>query len=223
MKIVIGYDPIESEAAYVLQHSIMRHASITPEFILLNKQNLRGIYKRERGPLESTEFSITRFLTPYLCHYEGYAIFMDCDMICRDDIAKLWAWRDDRYSVRVVKHDHVPQEEKKFLDQIQTSYAFKNWSSVMLFNNEKCKNLTPEYINTAAGLDLHQFKWTEKDLIGDLPSHWNHLADVEKPDRNASLVHWTLGGPYFEAYRNAEHHCEYWTNRTLMLSIKKDK
>lgn len=215
----IGYDTDESGTAYVLAHSIQNHSSMPVSIVFLNRDNLRGLFTRERGPYDSTDFSISRFLVPYLCQYEGFAIFSDCDMVVNDDPAKLWAWRDDKYAVRVVKHDYEPKEKEKFLGNIQTNYACKNWSSVMLFNNPKCKNLSLDYVNTAAGLDLHQFNWTTPDLIGDLPKHWNHLVDVDKKD-HASLIHYTLGGPYFEAYRNCGFHNEWWTAKSLMNYIK---
>src|SRR3546814_1870187 len=105
---------------------------------------------------------------------------MDDDMLVLDDIAKLWALRDDRYAVQVVKHDHVPQEDVKFLDKVQTKYEKKNWSSVMLFNCARCTALTPDYVNSATGLELHQFKWLGDDgLIGEIPHRWNYLADYD--------------------------------------------
>ena len=71
-------------------------------------------------------------------------------------------------AVLVCKHDYVPKSERKFLDQVQTKYARKNWSSLMLFNNERCRALTPRYVSAASGLELHRFAWTEDRLIGGL-------------------------------------------------------
>ena len=73
-------------------------------------EQLGGMLTRERNPLQSTDFSFSRFLVPYLCGYEGWSLFMDCDMLMLDDIAELWALRDERYAVQVVKHEHVPRE-----------------------------------------------------------------------------------------------------------------
>lgn len=218
----IGYDKDEAEAAYVLAHSIQRRSSIPPAFIFLNRDALKGILTRERSPLESTDFSLSRFLVPYLCKFEGFAVFTDCDMVVRDDPAKLWAWRDEKYAVRCVKHTHIPKEDTKFLGQTQTKYEKKNWSSVMLFNNAKCKALTREYVNTAPGLDLHQFKWLEsEELIGDLPAQWNLLVGYDKHDPEACLVHYTKGGPYFQEYRNCDYHTDWWTEQALMSHITK--
>lgn len=52
----------------------------------------------------------------------------------------------------------------------------------MLFNNARCRALTPDYVNTATGLDLHQFKWLANDeLIGALPDRWNYLVGYHAP------------------------------------------
>ena len=220
INIFIGFDKDETNTAYVLAHSIQTKSSIPVSITFLNRETLRGIFTRERGELESTDFSISRFLVPYLCDYSGHAVFMDCDILCRDDISKLWAWRDDVYAVKVVKHNYQPKEETKFLGNIQTKYEKKNWSSVMLFNNEKCKALTKEYVNSSSGLDLHQFKWTDDSLIGDLPNYWNHLVGVYKYDHKASMVHYTTGGPWLDEYKGCDYHQDWNTSEFQMRYIK---
>ena len=206
INVFIGYDPRETIAFSVLSYSIHARASQPVRVTPLMLSQLKGVYTRARHPLQSTDFSFTRFLTPYLSNYADWSIFMDCDMLVLDDIAKLWALRDERYAVQVVKHHHVPKEEIKFLGAKQTKYEKKNWSSVMLFNNAKCRALMPEYVNIASGLELHQFKWLgNDDLIGEIPNRWNHLVGYDAPSPDVSLVHYTVGGPYFEEYTN----CEY--------------
>jgi lipopolysaccharide biosynthesis glycosyltransferase len=206
IQVFIGYDPREAVACSVLAYSIHTRASQPVSVAPIMLSQLKGIMTRERHPLQSTDFSFSRFLTPHLAGYAGWSVFMDCDMLMLDDVAKLLALRDDRYAVMVVKHDHVPKESRKFLDQPQTAYQKKNWSSVMLFNNAKCRMLTPQYVNQASGLELHQFKWLgNDDLIGAIPDRWNHLVGYNAPRKDAALVHYTLGGPYFKEY----HDCEY--------------
>jgi hypothetical protein len=205
IRIFIGFDARETVAWHVLSHSILARSSEPVSFVPLKLDNLKGCFHRERDPLQSTDFAFTRFLTPYLSGYEGWSIFMDCDMLVQEDIARLWALRDERYAVMCVKHDHQPKETVKFLGETQTAYNKKNWSSVMLFNNAKCRALTPEYVNTASGLQLHQFKWLGDDaLIGELPRQWNHLVGYYTEDPGAANVHFTLGGPYFEGYGDCE-------------------
>jgi hypothetical protein len=219
IRVFIGYDSAESVAMSVLAHSIHKHASQPVSIAPVMLSQLGGVFDRPRNELQSTEFSFSRFLTPWLAGYEGWAVFMDCDMLVRADIAELWKLRDDRYAVQVVKHVHVPKEETKFLGQVQTKYEKKNWSSVMLMNCAKCKALTPEFVNTATGLQLHQFKWLgNDDLIGGLPGRWNHLVGYDAPDPGAALVHFTIGGPWFEPYRDCEYAGEWRAAREAMLS-----
>lgn len=210
INVYIGYDPREAVAFSVLAGSIHARASEPVSITPLMLSQLKGILTRERHPLQSTDFSFSRFLVPYLSGYSGWSVFMDCDMLMLEDIARLWALREDRYAVMVVKHNHVPVETVKFLGEPQSKYEKKNWSSVMLFNNARCRALTPHYVNSAAGLDLHQFKWLESDEhIGSLPERWNHLVGYDTPRRDAALVHYTRGGPYFEAFRACEY-AEEW-------------
>jgi lipopolysaccharide biosynthesis glycosyltransferase len=220
IRVFIGFDEREDVAFSVLAHSIHRRASAPVSIAPVMLDQLGSVYRRERNPLQSTDFSFSRFLTPWLCDYQGWAVFMDCDMLVLDDIAKLWALRDERYAVQVVKHLHVPKEDVKFLGAVQTKYEKKNWSSVMLMNCAKCTALTPEYVNAATGLELHQFKWLGDDaLIGELPHRWNHLVGYDAPSRDASLVHYTIGGPYFDEYRDCEYAREWWEEYHAMLHV----
>lgn len=220
IRVFIGYDHAESVAYHTLCHSIntrsSKPVSITP--IMLSQ--LRHVHTRGREKLQSNEFSFSRFLVPYLCGYDGWAIFMDCDMLVLDDINKLWKMRDDRYAVQVVKHNHQPSEAVKYLGTIQTRYSMKNWTSVMLMNCAKCRNLTPGYVNRANGLALHQFEWLkDKEEIGDIPVSWNYLVDyyhhlgIEK----ISNLHYTKGGPYFNDFTDCEFAREWILEREDML------
>jgi len=218
IRVFIGYDPREAVAFSVLSFSIHARASVPVSITPLMLNQLRGTLTRERDPLQSSDFSFSRFLTPYLSDYSGWSVFVDCDMLMLDDIANLYRLRDDKYAAMVVKHNHVPRETSKFLGEPQSKYEKKNWSSVVLFNNARCKTLTPDYVNRASGLELHQFKWLENDeLIGKLPDRWNHLVGYNLPRRDAALVHYTLGGPYFDEYKNCEYSEEWRAERSTML------
>ena len=216
IRIFVGYDSREAVAYHVLSHSILSRASEPVEIAPLMLSQLKKVFWRESHPLQSTDFSFSRFLVPLLCDYQGWALFCDSDMLMLDDVASVWAERDENFAVQVVKHDHKPSESKKFLDQSQSKYEKKNWSSVMLFNNARCKALTTDYVNTATGLELHQFKWLKDDsLIGDLPARWNHLVDYdpELPQDDVSFLHYTEGGPYFDAYKNCGYADLWFTER----------
>ena len=213
INIFIGYDNKERVAYNVLSHSIIQNSTkpvaITP--IALN--NLKDDFVRERNNLSSTEFSFSRFIIPHLMNYQGWALFMDCDMLMFEDVSKLWRMRDDSKAIQVCKHDYTPKESKKFLGQVQTKYEKKNWSSFMLMNCKKCTTLTPDYVNKASGLELHQFKWLEGDhLIGDLPLEWNWLVGEYEHKEDVNNVHYTEGGPWFDDYKNCDYSKDWFRN-----------
>ena len=213
INIFIGYDSKEKVAYNVLSHSIIQNSTkpvaITP--IALN--HLRDDFVRERNALSSTEFSFSRFMIPHLMNYQGWALFMDCDMLMFEDVSKLWRMRDDSKAIQVCKHNYTPKEDKKFLGQVQTKYEKKNWSSFMLMNCRKCTTLTPDYVNKASGLELHQFKWLEGDhLIGDLPLEWNWLVGEYEHKDDVKNVHYTKGGPWFEEYARCDYSQDWFKN-----------
>ena len=213
IQIFIGYDSKEKYAFSVLAYSILKNSTkpvaITP--IYLN--NIKDDFIRERNQLSSTEFSFSRFIIPHLMNYQGWALFMDCDMLMKADVSELWRLRDDKYAVQVCKHDYVPKTQTKFLGQTQTAYPKKNWSSFMLMNCKKCTQLTPDYVNKASGLELHQFKWLESDeLIGELPIEWNWLADEYEYKEDVKNIHYTEGGPYFKDYKNTDYAIDWFND-----------
>lgn len=220
MKIFIGYDDKETVAFHVLSHSILSRSSIPVEITPLNRRNLVEIFDRPRGELESTDFSISRFMVPYLCNYEGWAVFMDCDMLCQVDIAWLAQYmtpvQEHRYAVQCVKHDYEPKEKTKFLGAKQTQYSRKNWSSLMIFNNQLCKTLTPEYVHFGTGLNLHQMVWA--DRIGELPREWNYLVGEENQMGPPKIIHYTKGTPCFSEYAQSEMADLWHQERKAMLS-----
>lgn len=220
LNVFIGYDPNETVAYHVLSHSILRRASIPVSVTPLARTQLDGIYTRERGPTESTEFSLTRFLVPYLSGFRGWSLFMDCDMLCRADVAELAALARDGQPAAVLacQHDYVPATGRKFLGQVQTRYPRKNWSSLMLFNNDACRALTPEYVNTASGLDLHRFRWIDDARIGTLGLEWNWLVGEYPWRADAKIVHYTLGGPYFDDYRDCDY-AEEWREELRAMTF----
>lgn len=219
IRLFVGYDRDEALAHSVFVHSVHRHASVPVAVQALMLSQLTGCFNRPRDPLQSTEFAFTRFLVPYLSGFEGWAIFADGDMLCQADIAELWALRDDRRAVMVVMREDQPVTgATKFLGRPQTAYPRKNWSSVMMFNNALCRRLTPEYIERAPGLELHQLKWLRDDAdLGGLPSAWNHLVGVDAPNPGAKIVHFTLGMPFFMGLRECEYATEWRGERDLMM------
>ncbi|MFQ6623790.1 hypothetical protein Gotur_003626 [Gossypium turneri] len=212
-KIFIGYDPREDQAFEVCRHSILKRTSIPVEITPIVQSDLRakGLYWRSRDQFESTEFSFTRFLTPYLANYDGWAMFVDCDFLYLADIKELTELINDKYAVMCVHHDYSPKEKMKMDGAVQTVYPRKNWSSMVLYNcgHPKNKGLTPEVVNNQTGAFLHRFQWLDDNEIGSVPCVWNFLEGhnevVENdPKTFPKAIHYTRGGPWFEAWKTCE-------------------
>ena len=201
--VFIGYDPVEAIAYHVCSNSIIRKSS-HPLSISPLSLNLMRNY-RESHTDGSNQFIYSRFLVPSLMDYQGWAIFMDGDMILRSDIAELWKLRDDKCAVMVVKHDYKTKTGVKYFGTRNENYPRKNWSSLILWNcaHPLNRDLTPDFVERSTGAVLHRFSWLPDECIGGLPVEWNWLADEFGPNEEAKLVHYTLGTPCFHDYADA--------------------
>lgn len=177
LRIFIGFDPRQPVSFTTLVYSLMKHASqpisITPLILSTLPLHRQGL----------TPFTYSRFLVPWLCDYKGWALFLDADILSDSDVTKIMQYADPSKDVI------VSQNPLKF-----------EWSSVMLFNNERCKQLTPDYVEKADG--LHGLSWAHS--VGHLPANWNHLVGYDQP-KDAHLIHFTQGVPCFPETRNSEH------------------
>ena len=200
-KVFIGFDSREEIAYDVLKYSIEKNAKKPVEIIPLKLTDLKADhgYDRALDPLQSTEFTYSRFLVPYLCGYKGMAVFMDCDMLCLGDINEIFELGVEGYSLRVVKHDHRPTSTVKMDGKVQTSYPRKNWSSFMLLNCAELTVWTKEAVETQPARWLHRFEPVPDERIGDIPKTLNVL---DRYDASTQLIHYTEGGPWFENYKN---------------------
>ena len=223
IQVFIGWDSRETIAWDVCKHSIM--ARTDPEQVMVKpvmQPELReiGLYTRPIDLKASTEFSLTRFLTPTLAGPHGFAIFVDCDFLFLADIRRVFEEVDPSKAVSVVKHDYKPAETTKMDGQIQHAYPRKNWSSFIVFNcyHPSVQKLTPDMVNTAEPGYLHQFKWLDDSEIGGLDLGWNYLAGCEQgPYKSLNAIHYTLGGPWFEHRQDCEYAQAWITERDIML------
>jgi lipopolysaccharide biosynthesis glycosyltransferase len=214
--IFIGYDPREAVAYHVCSNSIVRQVS---QPVSLNPLALRNLgFYVEKHTDGSNHFIYSRFLVPHLMEHRGWAIFMDGDMLLRDDITRLWELRDPSKAVMVVKHDYQTRMTEKYLGSKNENYPRKNWSSVVLWNCEHPANraLTPEFVQSATGAQLHRFTWLDDELIGELPKVWNWLPDEFGANPEAKLLHFTLGTPCFHEFATTPMADEWHRERMLM-------
>jgi len=218
IRLFAGYDPREAVGYHVFVQSVIENSTAPVSISALHLGSLQKVY--QGGQRDGTNaFIYSRFLIPYLMSYSGFAVFADgCDMLCRGDIAELWALRDPFKAVQVAKHDYKTKHPRKYIgtaiEADNGDYPRKNWSSLMIINcaHYAWRNITPETVENLPGSYLHRLEFIDDRFVGDLPKNWNWLADEYGANATAKLIHWTAGIPGFEHYKGAMHADEW--NRT---------
>ena len=197
-KIYIGYDSRHPIASKVCEYSLRKHSKDL-DIELLKLSDLEQLYWREYKD-QSTEFTYTRFLVPYLQDYNGWALFCDNDFLFLKDVTKIFELADDKYAVMCCQHDYTPRAITKMLGKKQIPYKRKNWSSLMLINcgHKSVKKLDLSTVSEQSGKYLHQFEWLKPHEIGSIPRHWNWLVNwyKENDEDKPSALHFTEGGPW---------------------------
>jgi lipopolysaccharide biosynthesis glycosyltransferase len=221
IELYVGFDPREALAYHVFCQSVIERTSMPVSFKPLALSVLRTY--EETHTDGSNQFIYTRFLVPALQDFAGWAVFVDGDMVCTRDMAELWALRDSRYAVQVVRHpDYKTKHPVKYIgttmETVNASYPRKQWSSVVLWNCAHPSNrvLTPSYVQKATGSHLHRFEWLKDEEIGALPPEWNALIGEQEHD-NPAVAHYTLGVPGIEHYRDCDHADLWHSTKTNLL------
>lgn len=215
LNLFVGYDPREAAAYHTFCQSVLDRTRMPVAFIPLHKPMLQGFDGQRDG---TNAFIFSRYLIPSMMGFQGWAMFADGDMIVRDDLAKLWDTRDERYAVQIVPHDYATRSPRKYvgtpLENDNVDYPRKNWSSVVLWNCAHPSNavLTREFVEDAGGPFLHRFQWLADEQIGTLPWEWNLLIGEEWGV--PKIAHFTLGVPGFKHYRQAPY-SEEWAGTYL--------
>ncbi len=181
-RVFIGYDERQAVSYTALQHSILETASqpvsVTPLILNTLPITRRGL----------TPFTFSRFLVPWLCGYEGHALFLDADMFLVSDICEMTQYFNDDHAISVVR-----------------SIAQFEQSSVMLFNNAHPKNraLTPDFIQNTEG-NLHSLCWLDDHDIGEMDGKWNQLVGYQDCQGKTGNLHFTMGVPAFPETSTSE-------------------
>jgi len=184
MRVYIGIDPRQPVAFNVLQWSITRRTSrplaIVPLVLPTLPITRTGL----------TDFTYSRYLVPALSGFQGISVFLDADMLLQADINELETLINPNDAVSVVK----------------SANRFE-WPSMMVFNNEKCKTLTADYINDE---NNHPSDFSWAGSVGELPSEWNFTVGYDKPIEQPKLIHYTAGIPHFPETKDCDY-AEAWT------------
>lgn len=175
LRIFIGFDPRVAVQYHVLAHSLLEHTSIPLQIIPLGAP----VSPIKRPGL--TAFTWARFLVPYLCGFEGEALFLDSDILCTGDIADIIPVSNEKWAVSVARTK--PEYER---------------AAVMLFNCEHHSNakLTPDFIETTKE-HLHLCQWDGEPFY--LANRFNFLVGYDDPawckGEIPTLIHYTKGVP----------------------------
>lgn len=216
--IYIGYDDRQAIAYHICCNSILRHSSVPVRFIPLKNNLFVNTNKND----SSTTFNYLRFLVPYLENYKGWSIYLDSDILVLDDIGKLYDLRNKKYSVMVAKHNYKTKFNKKFFSNNNKDYPRKNWSSVMLWNNNKNKNIDINFVLNNNGSFLHRFTWLEDNKIGSLPLEWNWLVKEYNENTEAKILHYTIGIPDFFKKDKTFSSIKWYEEKNKLKIIKND-
>ena len=133
----------------------------------------------------ATEFSLYRYIIPELCEHQGRAIYLDSDMVCFDDIGKLY---------------DTPLNNYDFLARPGSLGDSKNetWGlSAMLINCAVCHfDLEQIFDEIDAGLYTYQdlarvsptFQTHHPQKIGEMDRRWNTF---DYYDDDTAIIHYT--------------------------------
>ena len=211
LNIYIGVDKTHNDIEKITKYSIEKavekswssgygaeYSKFNPEIKYLDVDKISE-YNRPYAN-QSTWFTYSRFLIPYLENYEGFSMFVDDDILFQQTPLTMFYFLDPDDAIACIQYPHYEHEETKFDGEVNIDYPCKLWSSLMFFNNghEDCKKLTPEAVNAWTGKQLHQFEWTDK--ISKIPEKYVFTEGYDDPDVkwDFSGIHYTRGGPWID-------------------------
>ena len=187
LRVLIGKDERQPLSFNVCASSVFRHATKPVSVMPIGPDWIPGF--RRNG---LTTFTFRRYLAPYLCGYSGISVFMDGDIVVRADVNELAdiALRDPHKAVFVAKH-----------------VARFEWPAVMVFNNDLCRKLTPEYLNDPNSAP-QSLEWANE--IGELPREWHQCVGYEPHNEDAKLIHFTAGISCWPETKECPHSDKWW-------------
>ena len=162
IRIFIGTDgDIHGDAEKVVEYSIRKNTKeeVDVQFIRPGRKN------------GCTGFTNHRFLIPELCNYEGYAIYLDVDMLVLGDIAELWSYKTPGKWCTTPLRDDVSVIDCSAFSDLPKEHQLKIGS---LKNGKFNKNTIRAQIRNR--------------FLENIPVAWNTTDRVEEGTR---LVHYT--------------------------------
>lgn len=211
LNIYIGYDSNHNNLEEICKRSLefnikksiggghlVDYSTFNPEIKFLDVSKIPEYTRPYEN--QSTWFTYSRFLIPYLENYEGFSLFIDDDFIFQKNPLTMFYYLNPDDAVACIQYPQMKHDETKFDGEVNIDYPCKLWSSMMFFNNghPDCKKLTPEVVNTWTGAQLHQFEWTDK--ISKIPEKYIFVEGYDDPEVKWDYtgIHYTRGGPWID-------------------------
>jgi hypothetical protein len=222
LNVFVGFDPREEIGSHAFTSSVLANTTSPVALVHLSKQHLER-HLGEHFASGTNDFTVTRFLVPYLMGFSGVALFVDgADMIAHGDLAEIFKYHDPMKAVHVVKHDYKTKHNRKYrgskMESDNVDYDRKQWASVMLINcgHPDWRKFTPDFVANTPKIDLLQFKHIR--MIDELPIEWNWLVDEFGENENAKILHWTAGVPAFQGHKDAPMASDWFAYQTKVNS-----
>jgi len=220
IRIFIGSEPKTLIAQKVLEFSLLEQLKGKREIEFCDLSSDDNWTERSEKGLHAvlgTGFSLLRWDIPRRCSYEGYAIYLDADILAMCDVGKLWQADVD-----------YPNEDASIWCTYQPCKWFKEptpETSVMFIDCKKAKeNLTSmkdmiEWFNNNPDPKRKQYVKTMRCLDHpnppqQIPTNWNHLNERHE---DTKLLHYTKEPE--QPWYNPEHPnrkiWEKWLKKTI--------
>ncbi len=212
IKIFIGSEPKTLIAQKVLEFSLLEQlkGNRKIEFCDLSSDD-NWTQKTEKGlhAVLGTGFSLLRWDVPRRCNYEGYAIYLDADILALCDVGKLWQADVDypnedasiwcTYQPSKWFTDPTPETSVMFIDCKKAKYDLPTMAEIIDYFSRHDDSKREQYIKYMRGL---QNNYPPQQI----PTNWNHL-NVREAD--TKLLHYTKE-PEQPWYNPKHPHAKIW-------------
>lgn len=182
IRIFVGAGIQQLIPAFVLKHSILKHATMSVDVTVMNDWT-HSIPKDPRNR-PRTPFSFQRFMIPEKCGYKGHAIYMDSDMLVFGDVKEIWSF--DGPAIIVMRNRDIDKHKAQY-SVFRMDCEVMNWSIDEIVNHLDSGTLTYESLvfnlitaNSKGGVYIQQ--------EGFNPD-WNSLE--EYTEGKTKLLHYT--------------------------------
>ncbi len=220
IRIFIGSEPKTLIAKKVLEFSILKQTK-RPDIIefcnLDSTDNWTTRTKEGVHAVLGTGFSLLRWDIPKRCNYEGFAIYLDADMLALADVGRLWQADVDypnadasiwcTYQPSKWFKEPTPETSVMFIDCKKAKANQANMEDIIDWFSKNNDPKRKTYIRFMRC--LNHFHPPQQ-----IPTNWNHLNERQE---DTKLLHFTKEPeqPWFNPQHPNRKIWEKWLVRTI--------